>query len=349
MKYAYAGCRTTKERNARGEGISVFKIDEESKEWSEIQTLKILENPSYLAFDNNKEYLYTVHGDLQVVSSFKVNKVDGTLEHLNTVSCHGKNPVYISIDDTNQYAVVATLQGGSVLAYKRLENGMLSEAIDIVKIQGKTEGSISHAHQCIFDNKKKYIFVPTQGRIIGYGMILVFELDKQNGKLIEKCRLRAREYAEPRHAAVDQNNRYVYLLNEKDSSITFHHFDDNNGKLEPKQIVSTLPETYTGEGQASGVLVHKSNKFLYASNRIHDSIAIFSIDPNTGYIKCIGHESSLGVTPRFFTMDEEGKYMYVANEDSDDIQVFEVNQETGLLKYTGQKINTGSPVCILFS
>lgn len=348
MKYAYVGCRTTKERNARGKGIRVFEIDGQSKEWKEIQTLKILENPSYLAFDNDKKYLYTVHGDLSDVSSFKI-KDDCTLEYLNTVSTHGKNPVYLAVDDTNQYIVVATLQGGSVLTYKRQKNGMLSEAIDKVRLQGKTEDKVSLAHQCIFDNNKKYVFVPTQGRIQGYGQIIVFELDKKNGKLIEKYKLRSREFAEPRHAAVDQNNRYLYLINEKDSTITFHYFDDSNGKLEPKQIVSTLPETYTGPGQASAVLVHKSNKFLYASNRIHDSIAIFSIDPNTGYIKNIGFESTLGKTPRFFTFDEEGKYLYVANEDSDDIVVFEINQETGLLRYTGQRINTGSPVCILFS
>lgn len=208
MIYAYVGCRTTRERNARGKGLKTYKIDNMSGKWEEIQCLSE-ENPSYQCFDNNKEYLYTVHGDITKISSYKI-LADGTLEKINTIDIGGKNPVFITSDKSNKYLVVATLQGGALQTIERNSDGSIGNIVDKVSYEGKTEGSISFVHQCIWDQNKEYIFAPAQGRVQGYAQIRVFRFDSNNGKLTQTCIVRAREYAEPRHIAIHPNNRFAY-------------------------------------------------------------------------------------------------------------------------------------------
>lgn len=346
MGFAYVGCRTTIDRNARGKGIRVFKTDGDAA-WQEVQLFTDLENPSYLAFDRNSVFLYCVHGDIDLVSAFSVDKVTGELSYLNSVSAGGRNPVFLSVDQTNRYLFVASLQGGAVCTFLRHEDGRLEGPIHGVHLPGKNEKGVSHAHQCLMDQSLRYLFVPTQGRGIGFGAINVFRLEF-DGSLCRTQHLPARSGDEPRHVAVHPNNRYVYLMNERGNCVTFHTFDAVTGILTPRQILPSLPETYTGEGQASAILVHPNGQFVYASNRIHDSIAIYRIDPRTGFMKCIDFEPCLGKTPRFMTLDENGHHLYVANEDSDTIQVFHVDLETGLLEFSGLTVKTESPTCILF-
>lgn len=346
MKTAYIGCRTTVARNSRGKGLRVCRI-EDTGEWKEIQLMSGLENPSYLAFDNEKKFLYTVHGDCTQISSFSINPDDGTLSLVNTAQAGGRNPVFLSVDRTNRFLFVATLQGGTVCTLERRADGSLSDPIFAQRLAGKKPDGHSFAHQCIQDRTGEFIFVPAQGRGIGYGQIDVFQI-AGSGELVLRQTLFSRPYDEPRHAAVHPNNRYVYLINERGNCVTFLVFDAQKKALDARQIVSTLPETYTGEGQASAILVHPSGKFVYASNRIHDSIAVYSADEQTGYLKIIGFSPSLGKTPRFMTFSPEGDKLFVANEDSDTIQEFLVDTENGVLTFSGRTIFSESPVCILF-
>lgn len=347
MRYAYVGCRTTKERNARVRGLKTYRI-EENGEWTELQCLRTEDNPSYQTLDHKKEFLYSVHGDLTKLSSFRIQQ-DGTLKTLNTVEIDGKNPVFITVDKSNQYLVVATLQGGSVVVLKRNADGSIGAVTDRVKFAGKTKYSNSFIHQCIWDQKKEYLFVPAQGRIVGIGQLRVFRFHSENGTLEQTDAFTAREFAEPRHVAVHPNNRYVYLINEKGNYIMFFEFDENTGKLSPRQILPTLPETYTGNGQASAVLTDDTGEFLIGSNRIHDSLAVYRINKRTGYLINIGFVPSLGRTPRFMTFDPEQKtHLYVANEDSDTIVEMQVNAEFATVQPTGRIIRTESPVCITF-
>ncbi|GGE42215.1 hypothetical protein GCM10011391_21260 [Pullulanibacillus camelliae] len=345
MSYAYVGCRTTKERHARGKGLKVYKIEEKSGEWQEIQLIE-LENPSYLAFDRNKEYLYTVHGDKTEVSAFKIDSATGKLHYLNTAYAGGKNPVYLTIDKTNSYCFVATLQGGKVATLKRGSDGRLSDPVHEVHIPGLEEGNISYPHQCILSQSMDYLLVPAQGRDQGYGQVNVYKVE-ESGALLKTCALKARPGAEPRHAAVHSNERFVYVLNEKDNSVVYYQLNRETGKLTPKQNVPTLPEYYTGNGEGGTVIIHPFANYLYVSNRIHDSITIFSIDDYTGYLKNIGCVPTLGKTPRHITIDETGKFLYATNEDSDSVVVYAVDEQTGQLTYTGRQIETGSPVCLL--
>ena len=160
MKYAYVGCRTTKERNARGKGLKVYEVCESTGNWQEIQCLSTEPNPSYQTLDLEEKYLYSVHGDITKVSSYKILE-NGTLEHMNTIDIGGKNPVFITVDKTNSYVVVAALQGGAVYVIRKNEDGALGEIVHTTHLEGKKEGTISFAHQCIWDQKKEYLFVVT--------------------------------------------------------------------------------------------------------------------------------------------------------------------------------------------
>ena len=225
MSYAYVGCRTTRERNARGKGLKVYEISEATGEWKEIQCLETLPNPSYQAMDLEEKYLYSVHGDNTQVSSYKI-EADGTLSALNTIEIGGKNPVFITPDRTNQYMVVAALQGGAVYVIRRNADGSLGEIVHTAHMAGKKEGAISFAHQCIWDQKKEYLFVVCQARLQGYGQIVVFHFNPVDGSLTQTDCYRGREYDEPRHVSIHPNNRFVYLINEKGNSMTYLSFDE---------------------------------------------------------------------------------------------------------------------------
>jgi 6-phosphogluconolactonase (cycloisomerase 2 family) len=346
--FAYVGCRTTKERNARGLGLKVYEVEQGSGKWIERQLLKDMQNPSYLCLDHNQEYLYAVHGDLYAVSAFKIDKANGTLTWINTIQSVGRNPVYLTMDRTNQYLYVACLQGGAVYTLKRGEDGSISEPIHVAKLPGRVESGVSHAHQCHWDIEMKHLLVPAQGRGIGYSEVNVFEA-KPNGALALKQCLRTRELDEARHVAVHSSNRYVYGINEKDNSVVYYSFDAQRGHLTPKQILPTLPEYYVGEGQASAILVHPEYPYLLASNRIHDSITVYAIDPHTGFLKYLSNTASMGTTPRFMTFSPNGDELIVANEDSDTIQFFRLNAHSGELIFTGNTVHTESPVCIVFT
>lgn len=347
MTYAYVGCRTTKERNARGKGLKVYSIDDATNQWTQIQLLSDLVNPSYQAFDQTRRFLYTVHGDLEQVSAFAIGD-DGKLSFLNTVSSQGHNPVFITVDPSNRYCFVVNLQGGNILTFGRKEDGSLTEAIHETKMPGNKEGLTSCPHQCLIDPSGKYLLVPAQGRANGYGQIRVYAI-QDDGSLLQTDAVKARPGTEPRNVAFHHNNRFAYLIHEWGNNVTYYQFDQKSGKLSPKQIVSSLPETYTGNGQASTVVVHPTKDYLYASNRLHDSIAVYAIDHETGYLTNIQFYPSLGTTPRFITLDKTGNYLYAANEDSDTITVFTIDQNTGLLTYSGQTIKTESPVCVIFN
>lgn len=347
MIYCYVGCRTTRERNARGRGIRYYATDGALNFKEAGLTACREENPSYLTFDRTGEFLCTVHGDKESVSSYRV-KADGSLEYLGAAKSGGKNPVFITPSADNRFFFVATLQGGCISTLARRADGTLSDPIFQARVPGTEEGSVSYPHQCLLDKTGLFLIVPVQGRKTGTGAVNVYRVCA-DGSLTLSSRWLARPHDEPRHFALHPNNRYGYLVNEKGNSVTCFDFDDEQGILNAKQMLPTLPEYYTGDGQASAMLVHPSGRFAYASNRIHESIAVFSIDEHTGCLRATSHTDALGLTPRFITMDASGKYLYVANEDSDTIRVFGIDADSGRLAFTGTTIETESPVCVIFS
>lgn len=342
---AYVGCRTTKERNARGKGISVYEIKD--GEWTLKQCIYNEQNPSFQCFDNNKEYLYTVHGDSTKASAYKILS-DGCLEFLNTIEFPGRNPVDITTDAQNAYVIIATLQGGTYYAVKRNEDGSLGEISATYTFEGKEQGKVSTIHQCLWDINKRYLIGCAQGRGNGYGQLRVLKYNAEDIQFSEADRFMARKWDEPRHAAMHPNNRWLYMIEELANKIIYFDFDEENGRIKPLQELSTLPEYETRQSEAGEIMIAPGGEYLLVSNRSTDIMTVFHIDRKTGYLRATDYASCMGKTPRFFCFGPNGK-CYVANEDSDSIVEFDFDCSIGKLIPTGIKIETGSPVCLSFA
>ena len=239
-----------------------------------------------------------MYGDLTFVSSYKIEE-NGKITFLNSTDINSKNPVYITVDKNNEFIVLATLQGGSLFSIKRNSNGSLGEIFDTFKFEGKTEDANSFAHQCIFDNNKDFLFVPTQARAKGYERLNLVKYE--SGKFSLSDYFDARLYSEPRHVTIHRNNRYVYMSNEKGNDVTFLEFDSVKGKLKARQTLPTLPETFTANSDVAAILVDKNSEYVLVSNRFSDIITTYKIDKETGFLKVINHTDVLGKTPRFMT------------------------------------------------
>ncbi|WP_134704625.1 lactonase family protein [Ammoniphilus sp. YIM 78166] len=353
--FAYVGCRTTKERNARGEGISVYRVDSATGEWTFVQLVGDVVNPSFLAFDRNQEFLYTVHGDRSEVSAFRIDKQTGQLTFINQQSTEGKNPVHLVVDPTNRYLVVANYISGTLAVLPINSDGSLAPLTDLVKSPGSpdTEGvdlylkqGVSHPHHCPLDPTGRFIVVPD----LGVNKLFAYQLDTSHGKLIinDPAFGTAPEGSGPRHIDFHPNQPYAYVASELDSTVVAYRFDAQTGEFKLLQTLSTLPESIKGN-TCGEVAVAPSGKFVYISNRGHNSVAIFTIDQSTGLLSPVGWEPTQGETPRFFTFDPTGEFFYVANEDSDSIVQFRADETSGALVPTGQVVHTGSPVCVVFS
>src|SRR3954470_3207790 len=352
---AYVGCRTTRERNARGDGINVYRLNGDAATWTHVQLVGDLLNPSFLAFDRQQRCLYTVHGDSSEISAFRIDPHTGELAFLNQQSTKGKNPVHLTIDPTNRFVVVANhvtaqdyVSSLAVLALN--EDGSLGAMTDHVPLKGelgphRVEQPFAKPHQVQYDPSDRFIAVPDKG----LDLVFTYTLDTA-GKLraIDAPPAHAREGAGPRHISFHPARPYAYVLNELDSTVMACRLDPESGALAPFQILSSLPDTYVGDSRASEIEVSRDGRFVYASNRGYDSVAIFAIDHATGRMSAVGWQESAGKTPRFFTLDPTGQRMFVANEDSDSIVAFEVDQDTGRLTNVRTATHVGSPTCILF-
>lgn len=350
--FAYVGCRTTRERNARGDGINVYRVDASTGRWTHVQLIPGLLNPSYLAFDRTRRFLYTVHGDASEVSAFSRNEKTGELKPINRESTDGKNPVHLSIDATNRWIVVANHITSTLAVLPRNADGSIGKLTDLFTLKGKigphrVEQPFAKPHQVEFDRTDRFIVVPDKG----LDQTFTFQLDADKGKLIAIAAPApiSREGAGPRHVVFHPSNRLAYIVNELDSTISACRFDPESGAVTPIQIVSALPDTFTGNSRASEIAVSPDGRFVYASNRGYDSVAIFAVEAASGRLSQADWAPSKGKTPRFFTLDPRGTFMFVANEDSDTIINFRVDNTSGKLTPTGDEVKTGSPVCIIMT
>jgi 6-phosphogluconolactonase (cycloisomerase 2 family) len=348
--YAYVGARTTKERKARGNGINVFRVDAETGTWTHVQLVGDLINPSFLAFDRGGEFLYTVHGDLTEITSFSIDAKTGKLTQINRRSTEGKNPVHLAIDPTNRFVVVANHITSSLALLTREPDGSLGPVIDLVTLEGeigphRVEQPFAKPHQVEFDPSGRFIAVPDKG----LDLVFTYEIDAKAGKLKRSTEpAKAREGAGPRHIAFHPSGSLAYVINELDSTVTAYRFDPATGALAPFQLLTALPETFTGNSRAAEIAVSPDGRFVFASNRGDNSIATFSIEEGTGRLTSAGWQASEGRTPRFFAIDPNYRRLLVANEDTDTIASFDIDRSSGSLQPIGEAVKIGSPVCIVF-
>jgi 6-phosphogluconolactonase len=349
--FAYVGSRTTRERNARGDGINVYRAVAQTGQWTHVQLISGLANPSYLAFDRSRHFLYAVHGDLTDISAFSIDPGTGKLTHLNSVSTFGKNPVHLAIDPTNRWVIVANHLSSTLVVLARKSDGSLGGLADEAKLSGRigphrVEQPFSKPHQVEYDRSERFLIVPDKG----VDQVFTFTLDATSGKLTQVAAgtPRARDGSGPRHVVFHPSNAFAYVINELDSTVTAHRFDPMTGKLTPFQIVTTLPDTFVGDSRASEIALSRDGSRLYASNRGHDSVGTFAVEGSTGRLTPRGWTDSQGKTPRFFALDPAGRFLFVADEDSDRIVPFRTDDPDGDLRADGAPVGTGSPVCIVF-
>lgn len=348
--HAYVGSRTSRERKARGEGISVFTLDQERGTLARVQLLGDLVNPSFLALNQAGDVLYTVHGDEQAISVFRVDPVDGRLRFLQRQDCGGKNPVHLALDPSGQFLVVSNHLSSELALLPVLAGGELGPVCQKVALPGtpgphRVEQPFAKPHFNPFDPSGQFVVVPDKG------LDRVFSFRFAQGRLAPAASpwVDTREAAGPRHIAFHPRQSYAYVVNELDSTVTRYRFDAATGALGPLQILSTLPATYTGNSRASEIMVAPDGRALYASNRGDDSIAVFGIADDTGMLTFLEAMPSGGRTPRFFSLSPNGKFLFALNEDSDNIVSFAVHPDTGRLAPTGFSLACGSPVCMVFS
>lgn len=348
---AYVGSRTTKERGARGEGLTVYAIEQPSGAWRRVQTLGDLVNPSYLALGREQRHLYAIHGDFSEISAFAVDRASGELTFLNQQSTGGKNPVHLAVDPSGRFVVVANHLSSSLALITIRQDGSLGERATLFELEGtpgphRIEQPFAKPHQCVFDPSGRFIAVPDKG----LDRVFMLRIDPDRGRLVANDSLPvvAREGAGPRHIDFHPHGRFAYVVNELDSTVTAYGYDPGTGILRPFQIVPTLPDDFVATSRAAAIAASRSGRFLYASNRGHDSIAGFEIDRRSGRLSPIGCYQTQGRTPRFFAFGPSGTVLFVAHEDSDTIVGFDIRDD-GALAMTGVAAQTGSPVCIVFA
>ena len=349
--FAYIGCFTTERRKARGKGISVYRIERTGGPWELVQIQETIPNPQLIAFDRQKRFLYSVHGDGTEVSAYAIDKPSGRLRFLNKQPTDGKNSTHLTPDPSNRYIVIGN--GPGVAVFPRNEDGSLAPYSDMVPGPGAVgphrnqSGAGPHPHYVSFDPSGRFLVAPDRG----VDRVHIYRLDVASGKLIanDPAFGKTRAGAGPRHLAFHPTRPWAYVCDELDSTVTAYNWDSERGELKVFQVISTLPIAYVERNSPAEIEVAPSGLFVYASNRGHDSIVIYSVDPANGMLAPIAWEPTKGHTPRFFTLDPGGDLLYAANLESHNIVVFQVDQKTGKLAPTGQVVETGSPSCIIFA
>jgi 6-phosphogluconolactonase len=352
--FAYVGCYTTPDRKGSGEGIEVYRMDPDTGAWVHAHRFAGIPNPSFLAVDSRQRILYCVHGgnDFRAVSAFAMDRQTGGLTFLNEQDCGGRNPVHLAVHPSDRFLVVANYMDGTVAALPLDADGTLAPLSDLATQTGApgpdpVEQASPHPHHSPFDPAGRFVVVPDKA----LDRTFIYQFDAECGKLLpgDPPFVAAQPGAGPRHAAFHPHLPYAYVINELDSTITTFGYDAEHGVLDPREIISTLPPGFTGNNTTAEIAVTPSGRFLYGSNRGHDSIAIFAIDSATGTLTSVGWEPSGGKQPRFFALDPSGRFLYSANQESDTIVAFRVDETAGTLAATGQVIHTGCPVCIVFA
>lgn len=321
-----------------GESEGIYKLDfnTETGELNNLVLMAETDDPSFLSYSADRNYIYAVNEGSGFVSSFKLEK-DGMLTSINRVASQGGAPCHISVNDEGDKAVVSNYLGGNIAIYNINNDGSLTEAVQV--FDHNTENEASHAHFAQFF--KNSIYVSDLGR----NALYEYELENNNYKLKSASLVKANGNPGPRHFAITENGKHIYSINEYANSIVSIEKTDNDYNRISEN--STLDENYQGESYCADIHLSEDEKFLYGSNRGENSIAVFERDSESGKINKIQNISVEGDWPRNFTLDPSGKFLLVANQKSSNVSVFKVDKSTGKLSFLNT-IEIPTPVCLLF-
>lgn len=330
----------------QSKGIYRSRFDAASGSLSEAELAAEIENPSYLAIHPSGKYLYSaVETNDGATSAYALDEASGGLTLLNTQPSKGDAPCDLEVDPSGRMLVVANYTSGDTTAYTINEDGSLSEPTAFIEHEGSgphDRQKSPHAHSVDWTADGQYVLVSDLGK----DRVIVYEADVENGTLTPSSEGVAPAGSGPRHFAFSDDEKFGFSLGELSSTITTLSFTD--GKLEAHGTVTTLPEGYEDSTTTAEIMLHPSGKFVYASNRGHDSLAAFAVDGATGALTPIGIYKSGGETPRGFAIDPTGAYIVAAHQKSDNVVVHSIDQETGALTPTGAEIALDAGVSVLF-
>ena len=328
-------------------GIYVASLDMESGKLTSHSFVDAV-NPSFVAIHPNRKLLYAVNETSDgAVSAFSIDREKATLKFINQQPAKGGAPCHLVVDSTGKHVLCANYSGGNIISLPIQEDGSLGNFSSFHQHTGssvnKKRQEAAHAHSINLDKSNKFAFVAD----LGLDKVLVYQFDAKTGKLTpnDPPSASVNPGGGPRHFAIHPGQKFAYTNNELTSEVVAFRYKAKKGKLKSIQTISTLPNPVEGNSTAE-VQVHPSGKFLYCSNRGHNSIAMFSIDQESGKLTVIGHEPTGGEIPRNFGIDPTGKFVLACNQNTHDIYVFRVDRETGKLKATGHKLEVPNPVCV---
>jgi 6-phosphogluconolactonase len=337
--------------DADTDGIYSLRIDAGTGDVERIDAVPGGQDPSFLALHPDGEHLYAVNeADDGRVTAFAVDRGSGELTRLNSVACGDAGPCHCSVDATGSYVLAAHYAGGSVSMLPIEDDGRVGEPTSVVDHEGSSvdpdRQTAPHPHSITPGPENRFAYVPD----LGTDEVVVYELDREAGALhpSDVGAVQVHPGAGPRHVDFHPNGRWAYLINELDSTMTVFAYDADTGGLEEIEHVSTLPAAFDGESYTADVHVHPSGEWLYGSNRGHDSIAHFGIDPTDGRLDLVGRPSTRGEWPRNFALDPPGAHLFAENRESDDVVVFDVDEDTGGLAATGHVAEIPEPACMVF-
>ena len=339
------------------EGVYMLRLDAETGQLENLEVAGAVENPSFIALHPKKPLLFSVGQGVDadgnrkgMASALSINPADGKLTLINQENTVGSGPCHVFVDRAGRHILAANYGSGSVAVLPINDDGSLGAATDFEQHEGSSvnpqrqEGP--HAHCVKLDPAGKFAFVMD----LGLDKIMVYTYDDATGTLESNDPPFAAVApgAGPRHFTFHPNGKFAYVVNELDNTVTAFSYDADQGRLETIQTIGTLPEGFDKENTTAEICVHPSGKFIYASNRGHDSIACFAVDTNTGQLTALGQVSTGGNVPRNFNLSPDGRFLIAANQKSNNVVAFRINQETGLPEPTGSEVEIAAPVCVVF-
>ncbi|MFM7100994.1 MAG: lactonase family protein [Verrucomicrobiota bacterium] len=341
----------------KSEGIHAYRFDADTGVIEELGLVARTPNPSFLALHPDGPYLYAANeiadfrsGRGGSVTAFRLDRANGRLTAINEASTVGGGPCHLVVDRAGRQVLVANYGGGSVCSLPIRPDGGLGEARSFVQHRGSSVDPARqkepHAHSIQVSPDNAFAVAAD----LGTDRLHLYRLDPEKGlqPLPESAWPRLAPGSGPRHFAFHPDGRHAYVINEMLSTLTVFDYHPRTGRLTGRQTVPTLPAGFSGSSSTAEVVVHPGGRFVYGSNRGHDSLAVFAVEEGGGALRPVGHVPSGGRTPRNFNLDPTGRSLWVANQSTDNVAVFRVDLGTGLATPTGQDLKVGSPVCVKF-
>jgi 6-phosphogluconolactonase len=354
----YIGTYTRRESfvDGKAEGIYIYHLDPSSGELTYAATVSGAGtiNPSFLMLGQDRSCLYAVNelyqseGSNGTLSAFAIDPVTRHLSYLNQQSTHGTAPCYASIEPQGRYCLVANYETGNICVLPVRKDGRLGEATDTVQFSGsgpnpeRQEGP--HAHMVLPSPVGSFISAVD----LGTDRLMSFHLDTERGTLspTDSPWTQMPPGSGPRHLAFHPQRPFAYVISELQSTVTVFRYLEQQGTFEALQTISTLPDDFKGQNLGGEIMIAPSGRFVYASNRGHNSLVIYAADQETGQLSVVGYESTQGASPRAFIIDPSEALLMVANQDTDTVVTFWINQDSGMLRATGHVATVPTPVCL---